>query len=108
MHIVAGKHRRIGKESDRRWEEGDDFESLQRRPVEYEPTKTNNVSVHQSRAREALIRQIKKIGIRELMRFGCPRRTLNKICSRELVDDSTLYDYEKMIREYKLTHDQTA
>ena len=27
-HIVAGKHRRIGKESDRRWEEGDDLESL--------------------------------------------------------------------------------
>jgi hypothetical protein len=26
-HIVAGKHRRIGKEHDRRWEEGDDLES---------------------------------------------------------------------------------
>ena len=25
-HVIAGKHRRIGKEADRRWEEGDDLE----------------------------------------------------------------------------------
>ena len=35
-HIIAGKHRRIGKESDRRWEEGDDIESLLFVPLEYE------------------------------------------------------------------------
>jgi hypothetical protein len=34
-HIIAGKHRRIGKESERRWEEGDDLESLMYVPVEY-------------------------------------------------------------------------
>jgi hypothetical protein len=34
--IIEGKHRRIGKESDRRWEEGDDLESLMYIPVEYE------------------------------------------------------------------------
>lgn len=106
-HIVAGKHRRIGKESDRRWEEGDDFESLQRRPIEYEATPAETIANSQSKPSEPLIRQIKKIGIRELMRFGCARRTLDKICGRELLEDSTLHDYEKMIEEYKLTqHDR--
>lgn len=101
-HIIAGKHRRIGKESDRRWEEGDDFESLQRRPVEYEPRAARTSGVGQSTAREALIRQVKKIGIRELIRFGCGRRVLDKICSRELVEDSTLHEYERMVRDHKL------
>ena len=102
VHIIAAKHRRIGKESDRRWEEGDDFESLQRRPVEYEPTSVNRTPTGQSKPSEALIRQIRKIGKRELIRFGCARRILEKICRRESVDDSTLHEYERIIREYKL------
>jgi hypothetical protein len=102
-HIIAGKHRRIGKESDRRWEEGDDFESLQRRPVEYEPGAARPVPDGQSKPSEALIRKIKKIGIRPLIRFGCGRRTLEKICRRERVNDSTLYEYERVVCEYKST-----
>jgi len=102
-HIIAGKHRRIGKESDRRWEEGDDFESLQRRPPEYEPNAARANTDGQSIASEALIRQVRKIGIRPLIRFGCGRRTLERICRREMVNDSTLQEYEKLIRQYKLT-----
>jgi hypothetical protein len=101
-HIIAGKHRRIGKESDRRWEEGDDFESLRRQPIEYEPKAMRVPAGNQSKASEALVRQIKKIGIRELIRFGCGRRTLAKICRRESVNDSTLHEYERVLREYKL------
>lgn len=101
-HIIAGKHCRIGKESDRRWEEGDDFESLQRRPIEYEPKATRATPGTQSTPSEALIRQIRNIGIRELIRFGCARRTLDKIRARELVDDSALHEYERMVRDYKL------
>jgi hypothetical protein len=56
----------------------------------------------QSRASEVLIRKIRKIGIRQLERFGCGRRILDRICRGESVSDSTLYEYEKMIREYKL------
>ena len=40
--------------------------------------------------------------MRELIRFGCARRTLEKICSRKLVDDVTLHEYERMISDYKL------
>jgi hypothetical protein len=69
-HIIAGKHRRIGKESDRRWEEGDDLESLMYIPVEYEQPGEQAKNKNLVRASERLIRQIKKIGIRELMRFG--------------------------------------
>lgn len=103
-HIIAGRHRRIGKEHDRRWEEGDDFESLQHQPIEYEPKAARPVPNGKSKASDRLIRQIKKIGIRELIRFGCGRRTLEKICRKEGVDDSTLHEYERMIQEYKLTH----
>ena len=100
-HIIEGKHRRIGKESDRRWEEGDDLESLMYVPVEYEQpgeqTKNNDLV----RASERLIRLIKEIGIRELIRFGCGRRMLEKICRRELLDRLTLREYDRMVRDYR-------
>jgi hypothetical protein len=34
---IAANHRRIGKESDRRWEEGAELESLSYVPIEFEP-----------------------------------------------------------------------
>jgi hypothetical protein len=107
-HIIAGKHRRIGKESDRRWEEGDDLESLLFAPQEYEQPGQEAEDASFTRARERLIRTIKDIGIRELVRFGwahrirCGRRILEKICRRELVDRSVLRECERMVREYKL------
>jgi len=101
-HIIAGRHRRIGKESDRRWEEGDDLESLRHQSIEYEAETATITPNGHSQASEALIRQIKKIGIREMMRFGCGRRTLKRICRREHVNDYTLHEYERVIREYKL------
>src|SRR5271165_5987927 len=56
----------------------------------------------QSQAREALIRQIRKIGIRELTRFGCGRWTLEKICSRVFVNNSTLQEWTARDRELKM------
>ena len=106
-HIIAGKHRRISKEHDRRWEEGDDLESLMYLPVEYEEP-GQEATDPRLRASERLIRKIKKIGIRKLVRFGlarrirCGRRILEKICRRELVDRSVLRECERMVREYKL------
>jgi hypothetical protein len=105
-HIIAGRHRRIGKESDRRWEEGDDLESLMYVPVEYEQPGERSEDPRLARASESLIRKIKNIGIRELVRFGlarrirCGRRILEKICRRELVDRSVLHECERMVREY--------
>jgi len=105
-HIIAGRHRRIGKESDRRWEEGDDLESLLHQPVEYEAERTGAIPKGESIASDRLIRKIKKIGIRELVRFGCARRTLGKICRREAVPKATLHEYERRIREFKARRKQ--
>lgn len=101
-HIIAGKHRQIGKESDRRWEEGDDLESLLSVPLEYEQPGEQAEDQSLTRASERLIRLIRKIGIRKLVRFGLGRRILGKICRREVLNCSTLREYEKVIREYKM------
>jgi hypothetical protein len=68
-HIIEGKHRRIGKESDRRWEEGDDLESLLFVPVEYQQPGEQAENASLRLASERLIRLIKKIGTRKLVRF---------------------------------------
>jgi hypothetical protein len=98
-HIIAGRHRRIGKESDRRWEEGAELDSLSYVPIEFEPPgnefKRNELAV----ATESLIRKVKKIGIRELMRSGLGRRILEKICRRQPVNAATLREYEQTIRD---------
>jgi hypothetical protein len=100
-HIIAGKHRRIGKESDRRWEEGDDLESLLFVPLEYEQPGERADDPSLTRASERLIRRIKKIGMRRLVNFGLGRRILEKICRRELVNVATLREYDRLVREYK-------
>jgi hypothetical protein len=100
-HIIAGKHRRIGKESDRRWEEGDDLESLLSVPFEYEQPGEEAEDHTLTRASEGLIRVIKKIGIRKLVRIGFGRRMLEKICRRQPVSIFTLHEYKTMIRKYR-------
>jgi hypothetical protein len=98
-HVIGGKRHRIGKEVDRRWEEGDDLDAMHRTPIEY----THRVS----RAREPLIQPslslsqlIRKIGIRKLIRQGFGRRIIEKISRRELIQPSTYRDYEQRIEEY--------
>ena len=34
-YVIGGKHHRIGKEVDRRWEEGDDLDAMRQTPIEY-------------------------------------------------------------------------
>lgn len=99
-HIIAGKHRRIGKEVDRRWEEGDDLDSARQRPIEYEPAAAKGSREATSIPSEALSRLVKDTGIRKLMRLGCGRRILEKIRRRQPVKTSTLLEYESRIRRY--------
>ncbi len=101
-HVIAGKHPRIGKEHERRWEEGDDLESLAFVPVEYEMLSAKRKDTQLAPASERLIRMTKKIGIRRLVGFGLGRRILEKICQRELINLTTLREYERKIREYKV------
>ena len=102
MHIIAGKRRRIGKEVDRHWEEGDVLEAARLRPIEYERAS--------SRVAESLVdpslylsRLVKEIGIRKLNRQGFGRRILEKISRRQLVKASTLRDYQSGIEQYART-----
>ncbi len=101
-HIVAGRHRRIGKEHDRKWEEGDDLESLIYEPIEYESPDSPRVLADHALASEKLIRKIKKVGIRQLVRLGFGRRILEKTCRGEPVRSSTLREYEEFILEFDL------
>jgi hypothetical protein len=101
-HVIAGKRHRIGKEVDRRWEEGDDLESMRQAPIEYTRAA--------SRAAGPTVRPslhlgllVKEIGIRKLMRQGFGRRILEKISRRQLVRASTLQDYERRIERYART-----
>jgi len=98
-HVIGGKRHRIGKEVDRRWEEGDDLDAMHRTPIEY--------THRASRAREPLIqpslslsRLIRKIGIRKLVRQGFGRRIIEKISRGELIKPPTYRDYEQRIEEY--------
>ena len=98
-HIIGGNHRRIGKEVDRRWEEGDDLDAIRQRPVEYQAIrgKTGEATAIPG---GALSRLVKKIGLRKLMRQGLGRRILQKIWRQELVKVSTLREYDRAIRQF--------
>ncbi len=100
-HIIAGRHRRIGKESDRRWEEGDNLESLLFAPLEYQQPGEEEENANLVLPSERLIRRIKKIGIRRLVRFGCGRRILDRICGRDRISISRLREYERMVEAYR-------
>ena len=98
-HVIGGEHHRIGKEVDRRWEEGDDLDAMHQTPIEY--------TRRASRAREPLIQpslslsqSVKKIGIRKLIRQGFGRRIIEKISRRELVKASTYREYERRVEGY--------
>jgi hypothetical protein len=99
-HIVAGKFHRIGKEGDQRWEEGDDLESIRFESTDYDRDEVSTEAT--AKTKESLVRKIKKIGVKELVRFGCGERILKKICRRELVRTDTLNEYERKVDEYAL------
>ncbi len=101
-HVFAGKRHRIGKEVDRRLEEGDDLESMRQAPIEYTraATRTAEPTVKPSMHLSLLVRGI---GIRKLMRQGFGRRILEKLSRRQLVRTSTLQDYERRIEQYART-----
>ena len=100
--MIAGKHRRIGKECDRRWEEGDDFESIMEyETIEYTKKGEERTPDGTAEADEWLIQQIRKIGIRPLVRFGCGERILEKICRQKPVRFEVLRSYQQKVQEYK-------
>jgi hypothetical protein len=78
-HIVAEwPPTYIGKESDRHWEEGDDFSLLDFKAVQY---RRKGIAI----ADDNQIARIAKIPKRELMRRGVNQHTLEKICGKQPV-----------------------
>lgn len=84
----------IGKESDRHWEEGEDFSLLEFKAVEYRQ-KWNAVASGKQLAR------IANVPKREFMRRGINQHTLQKICKREPVRVSKLAKMLKVLQQWE-------
>lgn len=92
-HIVANwPPIYIGKESDKHWEEGEDFSLLEFKTIEYKRT-------GYAIATDEQLKQIAKIPKREFMRRGINQHTLEKICGREPVRASKLAHCLKVLEE---------
>ena len=82
-HIVANCHRYIGKESSRRWEQGDDISMADFTCAEYSDGKVN--------ADQETRKRIIQIGIRKVARLsGVSRETVGMIAKGQPVKPSTL------------------
>jgi hypothetical protein len=82
--IVAGRLRYVGKETDRRWEPGEDLSLFTFKPIEYVPS--GKVIADQE-----LRDEIAKRGMRELMRLtGLSQHTIEAIRKRKAVRRATL------------------
>ena len=99
-YVIGGKHHHIGKEVDRRWEEGDDLEAMRQTPIEYTRRASRATREPLMQPSLSLSQSVKKIGIRKLIRQGFGRRIVEKISRRELVKASTYREYERRIEEY--------
>src|SRR5580658_6508910 len=82
--VVAASRRYVGKETDRRWEQGEDLSLVEFTSLEYQQSK-------QVVAGEDIKQDILKTGIRKLERdTGVSHHTLNKILKGEHVRRKTL------------------
>jgi predicted transcriptional regulator len=92
--VVEGSRRYVGKEADRRWEQGADMSLVEFKSFEYQQSK-------QVVAAEDMKNVILKIGIRELERkTGISHHTLGKILKGEAVRRKTL---AKIARHFSLS-----
>ena len=89
-HIVANQHRYIGKETSRKWEQGDDPSLVDFHCTEYSDGKTV--------ADEKLTKQIAEFGIRKTARATRDSKTIMLIARRERVKPSTLAKVREVFR----------
>jgi len=83
--VAAGKFRYVGKETDRRWEQGEDLSLTSFSPVEY------SVSGKMAVADAAILEEMSKRPMREMMRkTGLSQHTLEAIRNRKAVRSRTL------------------
>jgi hypothetical protein len=95
-HIVAGELRYIGKETDRKWEEGDDISVLEFKTTEYGRSKMVVAS-------EEVKQHIKDIGINKCAReSGFDRKNFIRKLVRGLpVKRNSYAEFERWLQSYK-------
>jgi hypothetical protein len=93
-HIVANRHRYIGKETSRRWEQGDDVSMVDFLGSEY----TDGKIFADNETRE----RIKEIGIRKIAReSNVNRETVSLVADGKPVKPSTLTKVVRVLPPYK-------
>jgi hypothetical protein len=95
-HIVARELRYVGKETDRKWEEGDDVSVLEFKTTEYGRSKMVVAS-------EELKKDIKNIGINKCAReSGFDRKNFIRKLIRDIqVKRNSYADFERWLKNYK-------
>ena len=95
-HVIAGEIRYIGKETDRKWEEGDEISVLEFAATEY-GRKGNLVATEDVKA------QIKNIGINKCAReSGFDRNNFIRKLVRDIpVKRNSYYEFVRWLSTYK-------
>jgi hypothetical protein len=94
-HIAAGEFRYVGKETDRKWEEGDDISVLEFKATEYGRAKKVIAEI-------SLADEIRAIGIRKSMELTkMSQHTIEKLIRGEAVKRKTHEHVLKAIQAYK-------
>jgi hypothetical protein len=90
--VIAASRRYVGKETDRRWEQGEDLSLVEFKSLEYQQSK-------QVVATDEIKQEILKTGIRKLEReTGVSHHTINKILKSENVRRKTLAKIIKQLQ----------
>lgn len=90
--VVAASRRYVGKETDRRWEQGEDLSLVEFKAVEYEGSKRVVAS-------EEIKAQILKTGIRKLERStGGSHHAFDRILKGENVRRKTLAEIVRQVQ----------
>jgi|CZKJ01.1.fsa_nt_gi hypothetical protein len=96
-HIIAGEFRYVGKETDRKWEEGDDISVLEFKTNEYGRAKKVVAEI-------AIANEIRAIGVRKTMELTkMSQHTIEKLVRGESVKRKTHEHVIKAIQAYKST-----
>jgi hypothetical protein len=106
-HVIAGEITRISKECPRGLEEGDEpTEVMEFESVEYKEKIKKTPRKDMVQPTIGHVHQLRKIGYPALIRAGCSRRFLDKICHRAFMRAVALRDFERAVRECKLNRNE--
>jgi hypothetical protein len=94
VHVIAGEFRYVGKETDRKWEEGDDISVMEFKTTEYGRAKKITADA-------AIADKIRAIGIRRTMALTkMSQHTIEKLIHGEVVKRRTYEHVLKAIHAY--------